>query len=399
MFELSNKQRQFFGLESIKPSWKKVLFKGDKYRPDSLLFYEKDIIKKHIISTEHEYKEKQYEQCTREKIFLLPKTTKGKESKLTPSTFEKCSPINCYCSVNKDGDIIIGNYNNQRTFYESDFDNLNKINKSSIQTIISNYINTCPSGYIEELNKFKKEKRRNIKYKIGDFFRFKINRSYYGFGRILLDINKLRKNSFINENHGLNLIMGPPLLIKIYTFLSENKNVDIEFLRNLPALPSDYIMDNKLFYGDYEIIGNMDLADIDMDFPISYGKSISYNRPNIVFLQWGLIHLELQTNHYSKYLKVENDRGFDQNPYGYYGVGFNPKYGSTDIKYAIEGKNIFENNSHYKSKLDLRNPKNHSIRTELLQKFGLNPKWNYLENAELAKTDNIYKIIKKINEY
>jgi hypothetical protein len=50
------------------------------------------------------------------------------------------------------------------------------------------------------------------------------------------------------------------------------------------------MMDNLLFYGEYEIIGHKDLNDEEFNFPISYGRSI--DQRNVVFLQWGVIHLE-----------------------------------------------------------------------------------------------------------
>lgn len=46
MFELNNKQRKYFGLELVEGSWDKVEFKGDTYRPDSILYFDGDTIKK-----------------------------------------------------------------------------------------------------------------------------------------------------------------------------------------------------------------------------------------------------------------------------------------------------------------------------------------------------------------
>lgn len=31
-FELSNKEREYFGLEKVKANWEKVILKGDTYR-------------------------------------------------------------------------------------------------------------------------------------------------------------------------------------------------------------------------------------------------------------------------------------------------------------------------------------------------------------------------------
>ena len=57
-------------------------------------------------------------------------------------------------------------------------------------------------------------------------------------------------------------------------------------------LPSDFMMDNHLHYGQYEIIGYKKLEENEFKYPMSYGKNISYGSGN-VFLQWGFIHKEL----------------------------------------------------------------------------------------------------------
>ena len=43
----------------------------------------------------------------------------------------------------------------------------------------------------------------------------------------------------------------------------------INFLKKQIKLPSDYIMDNLIFYNEYEIIGNRNIKNEDLDFPIS----------------------------------------------------------------------------------------------------------------------------------
>ena len=47
--------------------------------------------------------------------------------------------------------------------------------------------------------------------------------------------------------------------------------------KNFKVVPSAYIMDNRFFYGEYEIIGNAPLPEdsVQIDYPIMYGQSIS----------------------------------------------------------------------------------------------------------------------------
>ncbi|RZJ48824.1 MAG: hypothetical protein EOO44_19525, partial [Flavobacterium sp.] len=118
-FELSNREREYLGLEQIKPNWEKIVLKGDTYREPSILYFENDIIKKHIISTSTEYVETQYNELTKNREVLPPKTTRGKEQKLTASVLSTKSPIGIYVSLNISGDFLIANYTTKTTFYSS----------------------------------------------------------------------------------------------------------------------------------------------------------------------------------------------------------------------------------------------------------------------------------------
>lgn len=325
---------------------------------------------------------------------ILPKTKKGKPKKLTASVLESRRGIGVYLSVTSSGNLMIGNYTSQTSFYSRDWEC--KRSDSEIESLIEEFINNSPSDHFEQIQEFRRAKRKNIKYKSGDFFAFKLNRTEYGFGRILFDINKARKKKFISEDHGLQMIMGPSLIIKLYAFISDNKKVDIAELRNEKSLPSDIMMDNVIFYGEFEIIGNLPLEMAEFEFPISYGIRID-RTPN-VFLQWGLIHKELPKKDFDKYLMPENGNLGDHNPYGYYGVGFRPKFDYHDIKEAIEnnGQYDFSKGRHYKLDTDLRNPQNDKIRQEVFNVFGLDPKKNYEENSKLTGTKDIIELIKEM---
>lgn len=211
-YELTNKQREYLGLDPIENHWEKVLFKGDTYRRESILYFEGDRIKRHIVSTENHYLEKQYDELTKVRSILLPKTNKGKEKKLTASVLELRRPTGVYLSVSGGG-LTIGNYNTQTTFYSSHWDN-EEFNKS-IPEIIEDFIIQSPQNHFEVISKYKNSKRKNIKFKSGDYFCFKLDRTNFGFGQLLLDVNKIRKKGLIKKGHGFGLLMGPPLIVEL----------------------------------------------------------------------------------------------------------------------------------------------------------------------------------------
>src|SRR6185437_3812039 len=115
-FELTNDQRIYFGLDPVSPKWDRVILKGDSYREESILYFDGDVIKRHIVSTEKRYKENQYNDLTRSRTVLLPLTREGKERKLTASVLESRQPTGVYCNIDTNGRILIGNYNTQTAF-------------------------------------------------------------------------------------------------------------------------------------------------------------------------------------------------------------------------------------------------------------------------------------------
>ena len=390
-YELTNEQRKYLGLDPIESHWDKVVFNGDAYREESILYFDKDIIKRHILSTNNEYFEKQYNESTKNRTILLPKTERGKEKKLSASVLEQRQPTGVYFHISC-GDLTIGNYNSQTTFYSSRWDN-EKQSHNPIPEIVDDFITKSPENHLAEIEKYKKLKRVNIKFKSGDYFCFKLNRKNYGFGRVLLDVNKIRKKGLINRCHGLQLLMGPAVIVELFIFKSSTKIVDISTLDKQPSLPTDVMMDNLLLYGEFEIIGHREIKDEEFDFPISYGRSI--DQRNIVFLQWGLIHKELPQEKYNNYIRRN---GYGQNPYGYYSIGFRPHYDSIEIIKALDnnGTYSFENSKHHIAEDDLRNPKNKQIRDELFVVFGLNSTKSYYENSKLTDTKLPSELIQQL---
>ncbi|MDR6781934.1 hypothetical protein ABIE26_001578 [Pedobacter africanus] len=382
MFELSNDQRKSFGLNPIESHWDSVTLYTSSDGEHVILYFEGDTIKRKIQSGSSSYTESHYDELTRDRAILLPKTGKGKEKKLSVSVLEQRQPTGVYLDIS-DGHLLIGNYSTQTTFYSSRWDNETS-SKKPIPEIVQDFINQSPDCHFEELDRFKNSKRQNIKFRSGDYFCFKLDRTNYGFGRVLLDVHKIRKKGLIPEHHGLGMLMGPPVIVELFVYKSASKYVDINILAQQPTLPSDVMMDNLLLYGEFEIIGHRNMEDQEFSFPISYGRSIDQRR--VVFLQWGLIHLELPREKFDKYTSTDEIQ-IEHNPYGYYSIGFRPCYYSIDILKALAngGSFSFDDAGHYKAKWDLRNPKNKQVKNEIFKFFGLQPDRSYVENSKLVK--------------
>ena len=66
-----------------------------------MLYFEGDVIKEHVVSIDERYAEYSYDEATKGREILLPKTAKGKEAKLTPANFEKRTPLGVYLYADK----------------------------------------------------------------------------------------------------------------------------------------------------------------------------------------------------------------------------------------------------------------------------------------------------------
>ncbi|NRB46731.1 MAG: immunity 26/phosphotriesterase HocA family protein [Saprospiraceae bacterium] len=380
---LSNTERQYLGLEPIKPDWEYVKFKGDQYRPDSTLVYENETIKRHIISTENSYQEYQYDDLTRERKYLLPKTSRGKEKKLTPSTFEKLSPKGVFFRFEKD-EVTIASYTTLTTFYSTRMESIQIPTIVAFKTWLAQYINETTEKNQQQLEAFKMSKRENIRAKRGDVFAFKMDRNNYGYGQVIENIDKLRKE--LPKNHDMNSIMGKALLIRLFHDKTEGLLTDVGRLKDIKTTPSQYIFDNLIFYGEYPIIGNFEIPKNEIDFPISYGRV--FGAPTEVQLQWGIIHKQKPVEHYNRHLAGFNELvpsgspGYRiNNPYSKSGVGWHLDIDKQTLLDCIEqnSNKPYWNQKIHTMNLDLRNPMNEAIRAELFTEFGLDESAYYLE--------------------
>ena len=204
-----------------------------------------------------------------------------------------------------DDGVIIANYTSQRTYYSETFIEKEKISLDDLKKWLDKWMKETTEEDLEEIEEFKNAKRKHCKFNEGDFFAFKISRREWCFGRILMDVSKLRKDENFekNKNYGLAHLMGKPLIIKVYHKISDNKNIDLKELSKCLALPSQPIMDNIFYYGEAVILGNLPLKPEENDMFISVSESISGIDKNIAYLQYGLIYREIPLSDYEKLIK------------------------------------------------------------------------------------------------
>ena len=379
IFELTNEQRKYLGLIPVEEHWELVKFDNGIY-----YYFEDDTIKKEIKVSKNYYHEAELNEKTAEnRTMILPKTKRGKIKKFNYTATQSFSPFGTYFTFSTNG-VIIANYTTQRTYYSEIFSEKEKISLDDLKKWLDKWMKETTEEDLEEIEEFKNAKRKHCKFNEGDFFAFKISRREWCFGRILLDVSKLRKDENFkkNKNYGLANLMGKPLIIKVYHKISDNKNIDLKELSKCLALPSQAIMDNIFYYGEAIILGNLPLKPEENDMFISVSESISGIDKNIAYLQYGLIYREIPLSDYEKLIK---ELKIGAQTLRREGIGF--VIDTYKLKECIEAKSNSPFWEKYKKHNvpDLKNPDHIELKRKIFKAFGLDADKTYEENLKILE--------------
>ena len=379
IFELNNEQRKYLGLIPVEEHWELVKFDNGIY-----YYFEDDIIRKEIKVSKNYYHEAELNEKTAEnRTMILPKTKRGKIKKFNYTATQSFSPFGTYFTFSADG-VIIANYTSQRTYYSETFTEKEKISLDDLKKWLDKWMKETTEEDLEEIEEFKNAKRKHCKFNEGDFFAFKLSRREWCFGRILMDVSKLRKDENFekNKNYGLAHLMGKPLIIKVYHKISDNKNIDLKELSECLALPSQPIMDNIFYYGEAVILGNLPLKPEENDMFISVSESISGIDKNIAYLQYGLIYREIPLSDYEKLIK---ELKIGAQTLRREGIGF--VIDTYKLKECIEAKSNYPFWEKYKKRNipDLKNPDYIELKRKIFKAFGLDADKTYEENLKMVE--------------
>ena len=350
MFALSNEQRKCFGLAPLKNHWDCIEARPSPHEQiKTYLYLDGNIITKCIVLGEAQYCEFElFEAVSSDRKYLLPKTEKGKPVLLSSSSIQKRPGVGMRLHYYNHS-IDLYNDNTRCSYYCNAYSSNGINNLTDFSRWVANWCEETTDEDKNDIFRFSKNQRKHIQYQEGDIFRFKIDRRLYGYGRILLNYDLMRKKKIPFWD----ILMSKPVVCSVYHIMTENGHISPEELKHLSSLPSTIITDFPLHYGEYCIIGNLPVMQNE-DYPIMYGSSISILE-NTVCYQCGKI-----------FKKIENGsvlyNGFRNN-----GVSFHLNCSYDILKQCIEENS----NAPYWSQdhlsyvnRDLRNPK---FADELLQ--------------------------------
>lgn len=361
IFELTNEHRKCMGIPEVLSDWELVCIEQGVY-----CYFEGDIIRKIIYAEDADVKKRQYAMyreynvtaCTKEnRTILCPKTVRGKEKKLTASNLEKITAEGV-CFYYMDGRVTISNNSTQINLYSSHMAGDMELSWQELADFCDRWVKETTSDDLKKVQEFAQQKRKHCKFKEGDYFRYRIDRRNWGYGRILLNVMEQRKKGIRDWD----ILMGKPVIIEVFHIMTENADMTVEELENLPTIPSQYLMDNAFYYGEYEIIGQGPLPECP-DYPVMYGQSISYTDRNKIMLQCGKIYRELPLEGNKL---VPGD--FRNN-----GMGWQIQINADILKACINAGNnapYWEQDFYYMHE-DLRNPKHKEAREAIFRQFQL----------------------------
>ncbi len=357
MYELTNVQRKCFGLVPVDNKWEKFEAKPSPYNSfKTLLYLEHNRIVKCIHLSKDRYCE--YELCeeiSADRKYLLPKTSKGKPVLLSASTVQKCKGTGMMLSYYKNSLSLYNECTNQ-TYYSNYYLKEDFCDTESFQTWVEKWCEETTPDDIEDISRFSQQKPKRVRFSEGDIFRFKIGRRLYGYGHVLLNYDQMRKR----KEPFWDCLMCKPVVCSVYHLITERTDVSVEELKGCLSLPSTIIADNYLFYGDYEIIGNIPISENE-DYPIMYGRSISALETDICYQQGKV---------FRKSDKIPLlYQGFTNN-----GVGFFLNVDYEVLMQCIKEKSnepYWRMFSEYTTNSDLRNPKFKKQLAEIRKQFGL----------------------------
>ena len=363
LFELTNEQRRCFAISETEKDWKLITLSPNRFDTyDTYAYITPECrIKKVICVGEDTYFEYGLdEKCSidKTKTMILPKTDKGKPVKLTVASVMKKPYVGMsitFCRNN----VSVVNQTAQREYYNSVYSGEGPMSLPEFENWVKTWCRETTAENLKDVTTFANVKKAHIKYKEADYFRYRINRRLWGYGRILLDFGQMRKNKIPFWD----IFAGVPLCVAVYHIVSEKPDVSVYDLRGLPTLPPQMIMDNAFYYGEYEIIGGEPVCLDDFDLPVHYGKSIAINDNRLMY-QCGKTFFSLDN-------ADEIERGYRHN-----GIGFNLHVSLPVLVSCIKEKSnqpYWDQNMPYTYE-DLRNPRNKELLEKIKKQFDINQK-------------------------
>ena len=359
MYLLTNQQRACFALSAVPSGWELMELspsENDQHRTYAYITADNRAVKMIVEGDDRYFECDVNERLSPDRACILPKTAKGKPVRLTAANMEKKTHIGMALSYSAGSVCLYSNISNC-TFYNSSYAGVAINTISDFFGWIDKWCAQTGDQELADIQAFANAPRRHVKYKEGDFFRFRLDRHHFGYGRIIINYDDFRKKNIPFWD----VFFGKPILAGIYHMVTTEKTVPPEQLDTMQMLPPQMIMDNTFFYGESEIIGNLPVDERNIDFPVHYGASICLGDKSVMY-QCG------------RTFRVRDDiqplfSGFINN-----GIGWSFDVRLPLLKECIDEKSnapYWKQSQFCRIRQDLRNPQNEQELKQIRAQFDL----------------------------
>ncbi|MCA8987897.1 MAG: immunity 26/phosphotriesterase HocA family protein [Planctomycetaceae bacterium] len=268
---LTNRQREYLGLHPVEASWELVQLK------DLILFFDQDVIRKVICyeqGQQYGYMEYDYELSTQDRKQLLPATARGKPKPLSPANILSRKPLgfSFVCYFGWKGKSF--NFQHLYVTHTTNDESLVSLHDHGITSFealeawVEEFMASCPPDHLQRIDELREKKLARIRYRSGDVFEIPLSKGTVGYGRILLDVYRLRRAGLFGQVPHCGLdgpVLGSGLLVVLYKYAGPS--VTLEEISELPTLTTQFLMHDDIYRGKFPIIGNIPASGDELDFP------------------------------------------------------------------------------------------------------------------------------------
>ena len=304
---LTDEERRYLALDSLNPSWEKEILCNGRggYHNRMILFYEADTIVKVIHEecgvkdekiTYRNYTEFDTKLATDNRNMILPQTSRGRAKKITISNVLAIRSFGCnlYISMSEESKMFVWNPRNNQDLAVGEIEKVSKIKSDKdFHEFMNYYISTCPDDYLDRVNEIRTLPHQTVKFGFGDIFRCQIDRNHYTYGLIIAKTRELEKWPELPTAHIFRELMDQPLIIRMYDFVTTDKNMTVEQLQKMEMRPPEFYVDADIIWGTHKIIGHKKLDVNDIQFNVNVGNHFfRYDKqrsrePDLIYIEWG----------------------------------------------------------------------------------------------------------------
>lgn len=360
-WELTNEQRRCFGIAPVGAEWRCLRLPRSKYDDyDTALYLDGCQVRYMVRHGEMLHSEHVMDETlTEDGQFIVPKRS-AKPIKLSAATIVKRKPVGMYLSFAKypqsSGAVCLNNATCAQSFYSNWTAGGAVDSMEQFRQWVEDWCADTTEADQREIDEFAARTMQTVKHREGDVFRFRWNRRLWGYGRILLDYDLMRRKKIPFYD----CMMCRPVVIEVFKIVTENRDLPVSEVLAAESLPGQNMMDDGLHYGEFEIIGNAELPeDRDARCPIMYGTGPRFD--GVLRFQQGRIYREIPGG------KAIGGRRYLNNAVGW-GIDITLPQMCRCIR---EGSAAYWTLTNWKTQADLRSPANAADQAAVRKQMGV----------------------------